>query len=528
MTDRIRIQTPMLALAFLLLALIAPWQQVAAQPLAPAEWNADWPMSPAFVEAYDGLLPPSMPAYSLAAALDSKRRVIEGEMRVTYTNDTADSHDSIAFRLFPNAPYYGEGNLLVSNVTVDQRLTETTMTVEGTALIVPLAKALAPGSSVDIAMRFETLVPLDSQGGFGIFNYDGARQTWILANWYPILAMWVEGAGWHLHPPTQWGDPTFSRTSTYDVDLSLPLGMTIASSGSVASELDHGETTTHHVRTGPVREFAMVLDDGFTVSERSSGDVTVRLHTDQGTPPASADSLLDLALQTVIAFSDRYGPYPYEELDIVQTPLASALGVSWAGILFVDANGLHATLTGPDPLAEVMRFTLTHEIGHQWWGALVGVDSNAHAFMNESLTNILTVVAIADVSGQVAANDAFQRYIVGPYLALLRERGDRVVDTPIGDVEDSQTFSRLNYGKGALGFLAIRAQIGDTAFFHALREYAADFAFGIATPADLRSAFQAASGQDIFGLWSVWFDQAVTSESDVDALIERMSAPRAA
>ena len=62
------------------------------------------------------------------------------------------------------------------------------------------------------------------------------------------------------------------------------------------------------------------------------------------------------------------------------------------------------------------------------------------------------------------------------------------------------------YGKGALGFDAVRQVIGDDAFFAALRDYATRFRFGVATPDDLRAAFERASGQDLRVLWRHWFD----------------------
>ena len=50
------------------------------------------------------------------------------------------------------------------------------------------------------------------------------------------------------------------------------------------------------------------------------------------------------------------------------------------------------------------------------------------------------------------------------------------------------------YGKAALGFGAIRAEIGDEAFFAALKDYSLAFRFEVATPADLRAAFERAPG----------------------------------
>jgi aminopeptidase N len=78
--------------------------------------------------------------------------------------------------------------------------------------------------------------------------------------------------------------------------------------------------------------------------------------------------------------------------------------------------------------------------------------------------------------------------------------------------------SALNYGKGALGFLAIRQQIGSESFDEAMREYSEEFRFGIAEPADLLATFERESGQDLDPLWQHWFERAETSAAEVENL----------
>jgi hypothetical protein len=60
-------------------------------------------------------------------------------------------------------------------------------------------------------------------------------------------------------------------------------------------------------------------------------------------------------------------------------------------------------------------------------------------------------------------------------------------------------------GKAGLGFVAIRDEIGDVAFFEALRSYADSSRFDVATPADLLRAFERASDRDLDALWTLWF-----------------------
>ncbi len=99
-----------------------------------------------------------------------------------------------------------------------------------------------------------------------------------------------------------------------------------------------------------------------------------------------------------------------------------------------------------------------------------------------------------------------------------------MADVSIFDQPVDSPLSTLAYGKGALGFLAIRNAIGHAAFTSALSSYADGFRLGIAEPADLLAAFEAASGQDLQALWTYWFESALTTMADVEALVPEIVA----
>jgi aminopeptidase N len=214
-------------------------------------------------------------------------------------------------------------------------------------------------------------------------------------------------------------------------------------------------------------------------------------------------------------YDATFGVYPFRELDLVETALALAYGVSWSGVLFINQSQL---ALAADNLAS-LDFTIFHEVGHQWWGGTVGANSNDHTFMVEGLTNATAVLAQADVQGPDAATASLMAWVVTPYLNLLDGSGDGVADLSIFEQPVSAPLSTLAYGKGALGFLAIRNQIGDAAFREALASYADAFRLGIAEPDDLRAAFESASGQSLDELWSFWFNSANATRADVEALV---------
>src|SRR5688500_12789130 len=145
-------------------------------------------------------------AIRMDVAFDPAMGAIGGEMSVTWRNPASQPLGDVWFRLFPNAFYYGEGNLQVADVTAGGAPVIPELALDDTALRVPLPVPVNPGESVEIALTFTSTVPADSTGSYGIFSRDTGNGSWVLADWYPILAVWEEEDGWALPEATAFGD----------------------------------------------------------------------------------------------------------------------------------------------------------------------------------------------------------------------------------------------------------------------------------------------------------------------------------
>lgn len=485
---------------------------------------------PAASDLYRGILPAQRAAvqaatagilstYTISVQLDPSTSSISGHEDVHFVNQTGQTLTSIPFRLYPNAAYYGAGSLTVDHVTVSGARATPSLSVEDTVLQIPMSNPLPPGATADLSMTFTTIVPADSRGSFGIFSDATAYGTWVLADWYPIIAGYEPGTGWRLDAPVDNVDPTFSDAALYDVTITAPSHLTVVTTGSEMSAKQSGGLTHHHAVSGPVREFAAVVDDNFVPVTGKAGKTTVASYANPNNLDA-ARAALTIAIQALEVYSKQFGEYPYQELDLVDVPLSGALGVSWTGIVFLNGDLIyHARVDAYDP--DRFRYLVVHEIGHQWWGALVGSNSNDHTFLSEGLTNASFVTFIAATDGPGSARTQFQSFIASGYLAALSKNGDGVVDVPAGSSGSGPPAGVLNYGKAAIGFIAIREQIGADAFLAALQNYVEDYQFKISTPEDLRRAFDAAAGQSVDDLWTFWFESAVTTVADVQTVVER-------
>lgn len=496
------------AIACMLLIVPLLSQVVAAEPASPAAYRDVLPAERGAMIAATG---ETISQYEIDARIEPETGLILGDQRVTFVNATVDTLDDIVFRLYPNAEYYDEGDLTLSELSVDGQLVPVPAAgVDTTVLEIPLDEPLAPGGDVEISFAFRTVVPLDSDGSYGILNRDGASGAWILADWYPIVAGYEPDAGWEIDPPTSFGDPTFGEVALYDVQIDGPDDWEIVSSGTQVSTTTSGQ---HHWIAGPARDFSVVANPGAMATSGVINGTTVSVFAESENETAT-DQVLTTALEAVDIYSELAGPYPYRELDIVTTPLAGAVGIAWAGIIFLDLAAFD-----PSPAArEALRFTIAHEVGHQWWGGIIGVNSNDHTFMTEGLTNALTILFIEETAGESAAAAALTNEIAGPYLALLDQSGDQIVDIPIAEGQRGR--GAIWYGKAALGFLAIRQQIGEEAFRTAISSYGTTFAQRIADPSDLLTAFEAASDEDLSELWRFWFASDEVTATDVARVVE--------
>ena len=287
--------------------------------------------------------------YRLAATLDPATSTLTGEAAITYRNTASTPLAEVYFRLYPNAGYYGEGALTIDAASVAGTAVTPILEVDETALRVDLPAPVAPGEAVAIDLAFTTTVPVDSTGSYGIFSRDSAEGTWILADWHPVLAVYEDGVGWVIDPATSFGDPTYAASSLYDVTIAAPADLTVVASGITVEEASRDGLVAHRFVAGPAREFTLTVDDDYDAVTTEIDGTTITVYTEpELAATAAGEATLEVAAEALTVFGERFGVYPFAELDLVQTNLNGALAVSWSGIIFLDGPGLLGGIAAGD------------------------------------------------------------------------------------------------------------------------------------------------------------------------------------
>jgi hypothetical protein len=439
------------------------------------------PFAPAMIDAEQAALTglDDPPHYTLEVTVDWERHEVSGVERLSYTNNESRPLSEIYLRLYPNAEHYAEGALDVAQVTVDGRKVE--QQVRQTVLEVPLAPPLPPEEAVELAISFTVTVPHRPDR----FGYEQGVMS--LGHWYPVLAVY-DDEGWHLDPYVDLGDAFYSETGLYTVYLTVPEELVVAASGVEESEVLHrARIKTLTLRSGAMRDFALALSPDYKVASAKEGEVTVNSYYLPGDEEAGR-AALDVATQAVQIYGQLFGPYPYTELDVVETPFmveGMPGGMEFPGVVFIGSQ-----LYQPGFFASEQDTVVVHEIAHQWWYGVVGNDQVDDPWLDEALATYSSVLFFEKAQGMEEAQEQLLAQGQLPWLMTEMTDGDRPVGTSLAEFDDLITYSGIVYGKGTVFLARLRKVLGDEVFFAMLRSYYAGHKYGVAQPQDFLQAIR--------------------------------------
>ncbi|HSQ06762.1 MAG TPA: M1 family aminopeptidase [Chromatiaceae bacterium] len=207
--------------------------------------------------------------------------------------------------------------------------------------------------------------------------------------------------------------------------------------------------------------------------------------------PNLADRYLEATATYLDLYSRLLGPYPYAKFALVENFWESGYGMP------------SFTLLGPQVirLPFIVETSYPHEVLHNWWGNGVYVDY-ANGNWSEGLTAYLADHLLAE---RRDGGDAYRRDALKGYADYV----GKGQDFPLRDFRSrhSSASQAIGYGKATLFFHMLRRQLGDETFIAALRRFYADQRFRNAGYAELRQAFEHASGRDLGDFFAAWTGQ---------------------
>jgi hypothetical protein len=446
------------------------------------------------------------PRYAISLTVNFEAHQIAGREAIDYTNAEEAPLDQLYLRLLPNGHgSYGAGSLEVAKTLLDGKAVSTTLSLNDSILAVSLPAPLQPGRHAHLEMNFSGTVPVDFGGeatpsGYGIYNYSGSIMA--LANWYPILSVY-DAKGWHLDPVSDIGDSVFSDIAFYSVDISAPTDVKVAATGSEISAMPvDAKTIRHHYLSGPARDFFIIMSPNFQKVAQNVDGTTINSYFIP-THEAGGMAARRVAATSLKIYNQHIGAYPFREFDIVEAPLRYAAGVEYPGIVII-GDFLYDQ---PDQANFVVA--VAHEVAHQWWYNVVGNDVFAEPWLDEALTSYTSSLSYEFGPGGAPAVEGLDSYWEDRYQKVIQAGKDDAVNQSLAHFEslnDPTVYSYVVYSKGALFFHALRQEIGDLAFFTALRNYYQEYQFRIASGSDLLKIFELAAGRPLGDFYRKWLN----------------------
>lgn len=435
--------------------------------------------------------------YHMQLAIDELTQ-ISGQMEVLYTNQEEVPLNEIYFHLFANQL---GGSITVSDVRLNgESLQPETVS---TALRVPLEDGLNPGEQAVVQMNFVTTVPpADESTKYNILAFN--EDILALAHFYPMIATY-DDQGWHTEPSPPNGDETYADMSYFLVQLRAPAEQIVVASGVEVERVDENTAQTVTLAAGPVRDFYLAMSDRYGVVSDQIGGVQINSYAPRELLEG-AEWALEAAGYALQIFSERYGPYPYNELDIVSTP-TQALGIEYPGI-FANALRIYdVSDSGANNSANntiLLESVTVHETAHQWFYNLVGNDQINEPWLDEATAQYATWMYYNDRYGEGAGEQ---------YYSSLEGRWARAdyAEIPIGlpaEVYDGVEYGAIVYGRGPIFLDELAQQMGQEPFDAFMRDYVQSYRWQIASSED----FQALAEQHCQCDLSMLFDQAVYAQ----------------
>ena len=481
----------------LIAALLAPAGFAAAQEPEDGDLARYEPaLLPEFVGDMDAHADAPRYVLDMTIALDEAGATITGRQQVRYTNRAPHALNRIVFRLYPNLPSFG-GEMTVSRVTVDGRASLAQLDATGSVVSIPLPDPIDPGQTILLALQYDIRVIEGRTRLYSHFSYiDGVLS---LPNAYPVLSVYDPGTGWWDVTEHCQGDAVYSETAFYEVTLTAPEDLVIITSGTeIASSAGAGGMVTRQIVAPLVRDFAIFAGPRHVTRSAEADGVTVSMFYDPTRPNAdtNAEAGLRAAVESVRLFNSVFGPYPYAELDIVQTP-TTAGGIEYPGLFIVGYDAW-------DEIGDRFLFVVIHETAHQWWYSLVGNDQTLDPWMDEALAQFAVALFIGALEGGAAYDAAMGSYLAQHSRFISLGVG---LDFPIGlpaSEYAGQSYYFTVYQKGPLLFGTLVDTYGIGPALDALGDYYAASRNLIAEPADMLHSFEQSLGADLDALFEEW------------------------
>jgi aminopeptidase N len=371
--------------------------------------------------------------------------------------------------------------MTVSSVTSDG--TPLTFAHEGDVLRITLPAAGRSGERLDISVSYSGVPGAGLQAGPNSYG----DRTFFSDNWPNRARHWL---------PTV--DHPYDK-ATNEMLVTAPAHYQVVSNGLMIEQTDGAEGTrlTHWRQSVPISTWLYVLGAARFAVQQVDDFQGAPIQTWVYRQDRDA-GFYDFAVPTKQAmefYDDRVGPYAYEKLANITSPVTGGGMEAASAIMYHESS-----VTGERTVR--WRNVIIHEVAHQWFGNAVTESDWDDVWLSEGFATYFTLLFIEHAYGRDEFVDGLRSSADRVFTQYEQEPEYRIVHDDLSDM--SRVSSGATYQKGSWILHMLRSQLGDEAFWSGIRAYYARHMNANATTADFRTAMEASSGVDLEDFFQQW------------------------
>jgi aminopeptidase N len=279
------------------------------------------------------------------------------------------------------------------------------------------------------------------------------------------------------------------KADSVDINVTVRSDLYVASNGLLREIVDHGFTKTYkwHEKYPITTYLVMLATTNYTIFSNwyhaLSGDSIPVNYYVYPEYLSQAQSLYPVTPSIIRFYAETFGEYPW-----VQEKYGMA-HFTWGGAME------HETCTSI-LYNWYSEWVIAHELSHQWWGDYITCHNWHHIWLNEGFASYCEALWAEHNGG----SSSYHSYMNG----MQFWGGGSIF---IQDTTDAWgIFGSIVYDKGAQVLHMLRHMVGDSTFFHILRNYYSDprYANGVAETEDFQGICEATSGMDLNYFFQEW------------------------
>ena len=204
----------------------------------------------------------------------------------------------------------------------------------------------------------------------------------------------------------------------------------------------------------------------------------------------SANIYNQLAKQTAVdsikLFTKKYGPYPYSELDLTESPFSSDTGgMEYSGLVMIAQDTFARKKAASKEDYDSVIEDVSHEVAHQWFFNTVGNDEYTEPWLDEGMAEFSEDIIFDLTPTKTSAlyqemmktkQDASLMKDVKKLLnqqlkTAVKNKQGMIINYPLNKIPKKYDETDTAYNGGKSFYSLLRYLMGEKKFDQAMRDY---------------------------------------------------------